>query len=119
MVDESPAADAMFDAIVGLADTWLADRHQEAIPDPQAYSALVLMEVGAVTMREQLSRVLGVDVFGPDGHRRLLGTKLDFHAHLLLSPHLARQAHRPLDRLQRLERQTPPTATITPGKAHR
>jgi AcrR family transcriptional regulator len=104
MVDGSPAAGSMFDEMVDLGEDWLAEHHTGLIRDPLAYSALlVAMELGVLVMREQLSRVLGSDVFGPEGHLRLLRAKVDFYSQPLLSAGLARQAHTTLDRLQRPE----------------
>jgi AcrR family transcriptional regulator len=101
MVDGSPAADAMFEEMVALTESWLAEHHAGPIRDPKAYSAvLVAMELGSMVMRAQLSRVLGADVLGPEGNRRLVRARLDFYSQPLLSPELAEQAQSTLDREQ-------------------
>ncbi len=101
MLDGSPAADAMFGEIVGLGERWLEDHHPGQMADPTAYAALlVAMELGALVMREQLSRALGADIFSPEGHLRLARAKLDFYSKPLLSPELAEKGHAALDELQ-------------------
>jgi TetR/AcrR family transcriptional regulator, regulator of cefoperazone and chloramphenicol sensitivity len=101
MLDGSPAADAMFGELVGLGERWLDDHHPGQMADPTAYAALlVAMELGALVLREQLSRVLGADVFGPEGHLRLARAKLDFYSKPLLSPELAEKGHAALGELQ-------------------
>lgn len=102
MVDGSPAAASMFDEMVDLTEAWLADHHQGAIKDRRAYSALlVAMELGALTMREQLSRAMGADVFAPEGHIRLLRARVDLYSQPVLSANFAQQAHAALERLGR------------------
>jgi hypothetical protein len=101
MLDGSPAAAAMFDEMVGLGEEWLAEHHPGRIEDPQAYSALlVAMELGALFMKDQLSRTLRTDVLSQDGHLRLSKAKIDFYSQPLLSPDLAAQAHAAIDRIQ-------------------
>jgi AcrR family transcriptional regulator len=101
MLDNSPAAAAMFDQMVGLGEQWLADHHPGRIEDPRAYSAvLVAMELGALSMRQQLSRALQADVLSREGHLRLTKAKIDFYSQPLLSPDLAAQARAAIDRLQ-------------------
>jgi TetR/AcrR family transcriptional regulator, regulator of cefoperazone and chloramphenicol sensitivity len=101
MLDGSPAADAMFSEMAGLAERWLEDHHPGQMSDPAAYAALlVAMEIGALVMQEQLSRALGADIFTPEGHLRLARAKLDFYSKPLLSPELAAGALAALDQLQ-------------------
>ena len=60
MLDGSPAAAAMFDEMVDLGERWLAEHHPGWIDDQRAYSALlVAMELGALSMNEQLSHGWG------------------------------------------------------------
>jgi AcrR family transcriptional regulator len=100
-LDGSPAADAMFSEMVGLAARWLEDHHPGQMSDPAAYAALlVAMEIGALVMQEQLSRALGADIFAPEGHLRLARAKLDFYSKPLLSPELAAGALAALDQFQ-------------------
>lgn len=101
MLDGSPAADAMFGEIVGLGERWLDDHHPGQMADPTAYAALlVAMELGALVLREQLSRALGADILSPEGHLRLARAKLDFYSKPLLSPELAEKGHAALNELQ-------------------
>lgn len=101
MLDGSPAADAMFSEMVGLAERWLEDHHPGQMSDPAAYAALlVAMEIGALVMQEQLSHALGADIFAAEGHLRLARAKLDFYSKPLLSPELAAGALAALDQLQ-------------------
>jgi AcrR family transcriptional regulator len=110
MLDGSPAADAMFGEIAGLGERWLEDHHPGQMADPAAYAALLTaMELGALVMREQLSRALGADILSPEGHLRLARAKLDFYSKPLLSPELAERGHAALDELQeQLRRQDEP-----------
>ncbi len=120
MVDGSPAADAMFDEMVELGEGWLAEHHQGQMRDPRAYSALLIaMELGALTLREQLSRQLGADILEPEGHLRLARAKLDFYSQPLLDPELAARAHATLGRLQRKPSTTRKRKRSTRNKAER
>jgi hypothetical protein len=77
-----------------LAEQWIADHHPGQMADPSAYAALlVAMEVGVLSMRQQLSRALGADILTPAGHLRLARAKLDFYSQPLLSAGLAAEAH--------------------------
>jgi AcrR family transcriptional regulator len=101
MLDGSSAAEAMFNEMVDLGEKWLAAHHLGLFDDPRAYSALlVAMELGALSMNEQLSRTLGADILTREGHLRLIRTKIDFYSRPLLTPELAAQAHEAIDRLQ-------------------
>jgi TetR/AcrR family transcriptional regulator, regulator of cefoperazone and chloramphenicol sensitivity len=112
LLDGSPSADAMFSQLTGLAEGWLDDHHRGEMADPPAYAALfVAMEIGALVMREQLSRALGGDIFQPAGYLRLARAKLDFYSKPLLSPELAAGARAALDQLQRMPQYTRQPAT--------
>ena len=101
LVDGSPAAEAMFDEMVDVAEAWLARHHPAELPDPRGYAALfVAMETGLLAMHGQLSRALGADVFSPAGHLRMTRAKIDFYSHPLLAPELAAQARVAIDQLQ-------------------
>ena len=107
MLDGSPAAGAMFNEMVDLGERWLAEHHPGLIDDQRAYSALlVAMELGALSMNEQLSQALGADIFSREGHLRLITAKIDFYSRPLLSPELAAQAHAAVDRLVAAARST-------------
>lgn len=100
MVDGSPSAGSMFDEMVSVGEGWLAQHHRGQMRDPRAYAALlVAMELGALAMREQLSRALGADILEPEGHLRLTRAKVDFYSQPLLSAELGAQAHAALDQL--------------------
>jgi AcrR family transcriptional regulator len=114
MVDGSSAADAMFDEMVALTEGWLAEHSDVPIRDRRAHAALlVAMELGALVMREQLSRALGADILSREGNLRLMRARVDFYSQPMLSADLAEQAHATLDHLQH------PTKGTTRGKARR
>jgi len=101
MLDGSAAAEAMFDEMVDLGERWFAAFNPGQFGDPRAVSALlVAMELGALSMKEQLSRALGMDVLSPEGHLRLLRAKIDFFSRPLLSSGTAAQARAAVDKLQ-------------------
>jgi AcrR family transcriptional regulator len=88
LVDGSPAAAAMFDEMVGLAEVWLAEHNPGQMIDPHGYAALMIaMETGMLMMHEQLSRSLGA-------------ARIDFYSQPLLSPELAEQARAAVRHLQ-------------------
>jgi AcrR family transcriptional regulator len=98
MMDGSEAADAMFDEMVSMTESWIAEHHDGHIRDPHAYATvLIAMELGSLVLRDQMSRSLGADVFTPEGHLRLIGAKVDFYSQPLLRPEFAEQVHGALD----------------------
>lgn len=106
MIDGSPAAAALFDRMVEIAEQWVALHNPGVSADPRAYAAvLVAMQTGPTILYEQLSRVLGEDVLGSEGNLRMSRAVVDVHSHTLLSPELAAQAHATLSELQ--ERNSP------------
>ena len=50
------------------------------------------MAFGVPLLHEQLSRVLGVDIFSPEGDRQVALAVLDIYSHALMSPELAASA---------------------------
>jgi AcrR family transcriptional regulator len=113
VADESPAATAMFDIMVELTEQWLNDNNPGHTDDVHTYSALlVAMEIGALNMSTQLSRSIGADIFGPEGHLRLLKTKVDFYSNPLIDPKFAAQSRATIDQL--LEQQTSKSNASTP-----
>jgi AcrR family transcriptional regulator len=101
LVDGSPAAAAMFDTMVELAEAWLAQHHPGEIADRRGYAAvLIAMEIGSLAMHRELSRSLGADVFTPAGNLRLARARIDFYSQPLLSPDVAAQARAAIDYLQ-------------------
>jgi AcrR family transcriptional regulator len=110
MIDGSPQAASMFDEMVALGEKWLERHNPGQMVDPRAYAALlVAMELGALSLHEQLSRALGADIFSRDGHLRLATAKVDFYSKPLLGPELATQAHAAIKQLQ--------VRTPEPGRA--
>jgi AcrR family transcriptional regulator len=100
MADGSPAASAMFDEMVELTERWLAEHSDVQIHDRQAHAAvLVAMELGALMLREQLSRVLGADILIPEGNLRFLRARVDIYSQPLLTADVATQVHHTLDQL--------------------
>jgi AcrR family transcriptional regulator len=101
LVDGSPAAAAMFDEMVELAEAWLAKHNPGLTTDPHGYAALLIaMETGMLMMHRQLSRSLGADVFTAAGNLRLTAARIDFYSQPLLSPELAGQARAAVRHLQ-------------------
>ena len=101
MIDGSPQAAAMFDEMVALGEKWLERNNPGQMVDPRAYAALlVAMELGALSLHEQLSRALGADIFSREGHLRLATAKVDFYSKALLGPERATQAHAAIKQLQ-------------------
>jgi hypothetical protein len=100
MLDGSPAAAAMFEEMVSLGERWLTEHRPGMVEDPRAYSALlVAMELGALSMSDQLSLALGADVFSRERHLRLTNAKTDFYSEPLLEPGAAAHAREAIDRL--------------------
>jgi TetR/AcrR family transcriptional regulator, regulator of cefoperazone and chloramphenicol sensitivity len=106
MIDGSPQAASMFDEMVELGEKWLERNNPGQMVDPRAYAALlVAMELGALSLHEQLSRALGADILSPEGHLRLARAKVDFYSKPLLNPELAAQAHATIDQLRARSRE--------------
>ncbi|HEV2377631.1 MAG TPA: TetR family transcriptional regulator [Streptosporangiaceae bacterium] len=100
MMDGSPSAQAMFDEMVELGEQWITRNHAGQFSDPRSYAAvLIAMELGALAMKDQLSRALGTDILSPQGHLRLAKTKIEFYSQPLLSADLAAQARAAIDQL--------------------
>ncbi len=120
MIDGSPQAASMFNEMVALGEKWLERNERGRMVDPRAYAALlVAMELGALSLHEQLSNVLGADIFSPQGHLRLAKAKIDFYSKPLLGAELATQAHAAIDQLEARSRERPPaprSAKVARGK---
>jgi hypothetical protein len=87
--------------MVDLTERWLEEHSQARIRDRRAHAAvMVAMELGALMMREQLSRVLGDDILIPEGNLRFLRARVDFYSQPLLSDDLATQVDKALDQLR-------------------
>jgi AcrR family transcriptional regulator len=108
LVDGTPAAAAMFDTMVDLAEAWLAQHHPGEIADRRGFAAvLIAMETGAMAMHRELSRSLGADVFTPAGNLLLARARIDFYSQPLLSPDVAAQARAAIEYLQARQPATP------------
>ena len=114
MLDGSAAAATMFDEMVDLGERWLAEHHPGLTEDKRAYSALlVAMELGALSMNEQLSRAVGADIFSGEGHLRLAKAKIDFYSRPLFSPELAAEGRAAIDGLSTARAASPGGAGST------
>jgi AcrR family transcriptional regulator len=83
LVDDSPAAGALFDELVAVTGQHLADPPDAvSSPDDRAL-VLTAMRLGLIVLHEHLSRALGVDSLGPEAAARIGRASLD-----LLDPHL-------------------------------
>jgi TetR/AcrR family transcriptional regulator, regulator of cefoperazone and chloramphenicol sensitivity len=101
MLDGSPEVGVLFDDMVELGEQWLAKHHRGQFRDPRAYAAvLVAMQAGMLTMHEHLSRALGTDVLGREGHLRMLGALIDLYSTPLLDAEQAAAAHEAIYRTQ-------------------
>ena len=108
MLDGSPAAASMFDDMVAITEQWIEREQPGTASDLRAYAAvLVASQIGMLGMHDHLSRALGADVLGPDGHVRMVKGAVDLHANALLGPDQAAQAHAALDNLQRERKGAP------------
>lgn len=120
LVDGSPAAEAMFDTMVELAEAWLTQHHPGEIDDRRGFAAvLIAMEVGSLAMHRELSRSLGADVFTPAGNLRLARARIDFYSQPLLSPDVAAQARAAISYLQTQQPTAPepgPTGASRDGR---
>lgn len=99
MMDGSAAAAVMFERLVEVGEEWLADQPIQS-KDPRAYAtALVAMQMGMFSLRDQISQVLGVDLDVPAHNARLLRAVVEIFAQPLLDATQAGQVYAALDRL--------------------
>jgi len=99
MMDGSPAAELMFHKMVEVGEEWITDQKIET-RDPRIYSAaLVAMKMGMFVMRDQLGRVLDLDLDQPANHARLLRAAMEIFSQPLADSVTADQAYEALDRL--------------------
>lgn len=118
MIDGSPSAAAMFDEMTELGEQWLNHHNPGQVAEPRAYAAvLVAMETGILSMREQLSRALGADIFSTVGHLRLAKAKIAFYSQAMLSPELAAKAQATIEELLEQTTSPPPTEPSSRGAA--
>jgi len=91
-MDGSPAGAAMLDRMIEYGEKWLESTDLK-VSDPRAYVAVLsAMKMSMYTMRDQLSRVLGVDVGEPAGWSRMLLASIEIFSQPLITPELAEQA---------------------------
>ncbi|OLB65004.1 MAG: hypothetical protein AUI10_08695 [Actinobacteria bacterium 13_2_20CM_2_72_6] len=112
LVDGSPAAAGMFDELVELTAQWTERYHPGKLVDRRAHAAaLVAAQSGLLAMHEHVSRVLGADMFSPDGHLRMTHGLIDFYSQPLLTPEQAAEGHAAIDRLQATRAAQPRTTS--------
>ena len=90
LVDGSQSAGAVFDEMVAMTEPWLAvaeqDRPDRPAVDRRIRAAVVTaMAVGLPLLHDHVSRALGADMFGPEGHRLLALALLDIYSHSLMT----------------------------------
>ena len=89
LADGSAGIGLIFDEMVTMTEQWLA-RADEARSDPPAIdrrirAALVTaMKVGIPLLHDHVSRVLGTDMFEPEGERLVALALIDIYSHKLL-----------------------------------
>ncbi len=100
LLDGSPAADGILAELVDLAQRWIEEHGSGGITNPRSYAVLlVATELGALVMREQISRDLGGDLLGRECDLGLAMAKLEFYSLPLLSPEAAGRAKEAIARL--------------------
>lgn len=98
-LDGSPAATAMFDRMIAYGEQWLPTTELK-VSDPRAYLAVIsVMKMSMFTMRDLLSRTLGVDVGEPAGWARLLLASIEIFSQPLITPEQVEQAKQALERM--------------------
>jgi AcrR family transcriptional regulator len=98
MMDDSSAANALFDRMMDYGEQWLATTEMK-LHDPRAVIAVIgVMKLSMYTMTDQLSRVLGEDVRTPSGWTRILQASLEIFSHAVITPEQAELAREALER---------------------
>lgn len=102
LIDRSRLAASLFDEMVAMGEQWLVradkDRPDPPTADRRTRAALMTaMALGIPAFHEQLSRVLDIDVLGPEGDRQIALAILDLYSHSLISPEFAAEAKKGLD----------------------
>jgi TetR/AcrR family transcriptional regulator, regulator of cefoperazone and chloramphenicol sensitivity len=99
LMDGSPAGAALFDRILEYGEEWLATADFK-VRDPRAFIAVIsVMKMSMFTMRDQLSRVLGVDTGELEGWTRVLKASLEIFSVPLIAPEHAELAREALNRM--------------------
>jgi AcrR family transcriptional regulator len=102
LIDKSNLAASFFDEMVMMGEQWLAradkDRADTPAADRRTRAALMTaMALGIPAFHEHLSRVLDVDVFSPEGDRRIAVAVLDLYSHSMISSEFAAGVKESLD----------------------
>ncbi len=102
LLDGSRTLTVLFDQIVDSTEVWFAraDANRDDPPTADAHTRATVfaaMVLGVPLLRDQVSRVLGVDIFSPEGDRRLSLAMLEIYSHSLISPELAATARAAMD----------------------
>ncbi len=97
LADGSPSGGPIFDELVTMTEAWLvrADDSRTDTPtvDRRVRAALVTaMKIGIPLLHEHVSRVIGTDVFGPEGDRLAALAFLDIYSHALIDEDVATSA---------------------------
>jgi AcrR family transcriptional regulator len=105
LVDGSATASALFDETVTMTARWFShadeSRTEPPATDERTRAALIIaMKLGIPLLHEHVSRILGVDMFSPEGDRRIVLALLDIYSHPLISPELAASAGAGFDKPQ-------------------
>ena len=97
VMDGSPTGAALFDRLLDYGETWLGTAGLK-VRDPKAFIAVIsVMKMSMFTMRDQLSRVLGVDAGEPEGWARILMASIEIFSHPLIPPEHAEMARQALE----------------------
>jgi TetR/AcrR family transcriptional regulator, regulator of cefoperazone and chloramphenicol sensitivity len=89
LADGSASVDVIFDEMVTMTEQWLA-RADEARSDPPTIDRRIraalftAMKVGIPLLHDHVSRVLGTDIFEPEGDRLVALALIDIYSHQLL-----------------------------------
>jgi AcrR family transcriptional regulator len=102
LMDGSVAAAKMFDDMVEMTEQWIAIADAERTDPPPAdvrtrAALLNAMKFGVGLLHEHVSRAVGVDIFTPEGDRRVAVAMLDILSHSVMSPDLVASAVAGLD----------------------
>jgi AcrR family transcriptional regulator len=102
LADGSSTVAPIFDEMVIMTEQWLAcadERRPDPPAVPRAIRAAVVtaMAAGIPLLHSQLSRVMGIDVFAPDGDRLVALALLDIYSHALIAADVAAAAEAGFD----------------------
>jgi AcrR family transcriptional regulator len=102
LLEGSHTLTVLFDQIVDSTEVWFAraDAHRADPPTADAHTRAAVfaaMVLGVPLLRDQVSRVLGVDILSPEGDQLLTLAMLEIYSHSLISPDLAATARAAMD----------------------